>query len=109
MLAAVGETETSVQVVKKHLLLYSRDVLEPRGIHFEEKRTGSARLLVFQNDNLRPCTESDTDDANDANDRNDEDDGDETEGSESYPEDEDRKSSLLRMELEESGSIPPPS
>ena len=63
VLEAVGETETSVQVVKKHLLLYAQDVLEPRGICFEEKRTGQARLLVFHNENPQP---RDADDDHDA-------------------------------------------
>ena len=63
VLEAVGETETSVQVVKKHLLLYAQDVLEPRKICFEEKRTGQARLLVFHNENPRP---RDADDDHDA-------------------------------------------
>ena len=57
LLEAMQEKEASPVMVKKYLGQFAGEVLEPKGIRYETKRTGKSRLITFT-----------TNDGNDAND-----------------------------------------
>lgn len=60
LLAALGETEVSPQMVRKHLVSYYMEVLFHTGIEYETHRTADSRMIILRR--------TGTDDANDAND-----------------------------------------
>ena len=59
LLSAMGETETSPNLVTKILGRFSGEVLAPVGIKYRTKRTGQSRLMRFK--------KSDSNDDNDGN------------------------------------------